>query len=136
MLACLPWLPACSVDEYFHVPHFEKMCYDNPQIALTYLAAFQITKANGLAFVVRGVLDYLRRDMTSKEGGLFSAEVRRGNLDHLPLPRVGLVCTSCMHLCTRLVRTCQPSTAFTGAATLLPGPSCEMWVWAWVWVWT
>ncbi|KAF5835573.1 Six-hairpin glycosidase-like protein [Dunaliella salina] len=63
-----------SVDEFWHVPHFEKMCYDNPQLVLTYLAAFQITKANSLAMVARGVLDYLRRDMTSKEGGLFSAE--------------------------------------------------------------
>jgi len=63
-----------SVDEFWHVPHFEKMCYDNPQLVLTYLAAFQITRANSLALVARGVLDYLRRDMTSKDGGLFSAE--------------------------------------------------------------
>ena len=32
------------MDEFFHVPHFEIMLYDNPQLALTYLAAFQITQ--------------------------------------------------------------------------------------------
>ncbi len=32
-----------SVDELWHVPHFEKMLYDNPQLAATYLAAFQAT---------------------------------------------------------------------------------------------
>ncbi len=32
-----------KVDEYWHVPHFEKMVYDNPQLALTYLAALQLT---------------------------------------------------------------------------------------------
>jgi len=47
------------------------------QLVLSYLAAFQITGANGLAAVARGVLDYLRRDMTHPEGGLYSAEVRK-----------------------------------------------------------
>lgn len=32
-----------AVDEHWHVPHFEKMLYDNPQLAHTYLAAFQLT---------------------------------------------------------------------------------------------
>jgi uncharacterized protein YyaL (SSP411 family) len=65
------------VDELFHVPHFEKMLYDNPQLACTFLGAWQLTGDRSLAFIARGVLDYLRRDMTSKEGGLFSAEVGR-----------------------------------------------------------
>ncbi|EFJ48164.1 hypothetical protein VOLCADRAFT_81232 [Volvox carteri f. nagariensis] len=63
-----------SVDELWHVPHFEKMLYDNPQLALSYLAAFQLTADKQYALVARGVLDYLLRDMTSPGGGLYSAE--------------------------------------------------------------
>lgn len=63
-----------SVDDHWHVPHFEKMLYDNPQLASTYLAAFQITGDVQYAGVARGIFDYLLRDMTHPEGGLFSAE--------------------------------------------------------------
>jgi len=54
---------------------FEKMLYDGPQLALTYLSAFQLTENQSYATVARGILDYLRRDMTHPEGGIFSAEV-------------------------------------------------------------
>ncbi|GIL83536.1 hypothetical protein Vretimale_10352 [Volvox reticuliferus] len=63
-----------SVDELWHVPHFEKMLYDNPQLVASYLAAFQLTGDKQYALVARGVLDYLLRDMTSPGGGLYSAE--------------------------------------------------------------
>ncbi|GLC40323.1 hypothetical protein PLESTM_001049200 [Pleodorina starrii] len=63
-----------SVDELWHVPHFEKMLYDNPQLAATYLSAFQLTGEKQHAMVARGVLDYLLRDMSSPTGGLYSAE--------------------------------------------------------------
>lgn len=65
-----------SVDEYWHVPHFEKMLYDNPQLADTYLTAFQFSQDTRYAATARGILDYLRRDMTHPQGGIFSAEVR------------------------------------------------------------
>jgi uncharacterized protein YyaL (SSP411 family) len=63
-----------SVDRYWHVPHFEKMLYDQAQLANAYLDAFQITQDRQYAGVVRDILDYVARDMTSKEGGFFSAE--------------------------------------------------------------
>src|SRR5438093_2402710 len=63
-----------SVDRYWHVPHFEKMLYDQAQLAVAYLDAFQITQNRQFASVARDVLDYVLRDMTSKEGGFFSAE--------------------------------------------------------------
>jgi uncharacterized protein len=63
-----------SVDRYWHVPHFEKMLYDQAQLAVAYLDAFQITKDKQYESVVRDILDYVARDMTSKEGGFFSAE--------------------------------------------------------------
>ena len=63
-----------SVDTYWHVPHFEKMLYDQAQLAVAYLEAFQITREPLFEEVTRDTLDYVRRDMTAKEGGFFSAE--------------------------------------------------------------
>src|ERR1700693_2535058 len=73
-----------SVDRYWHVPHFEKMLYDQAQLANAYLDAFQITSASRTdssrgeqqrqyADAVSDILDYVARDMTSKDGGFFSA---------------------------------------------------------------
>jgi uncharacterized protein YyaL (SSP411 family) len=63
-----------SVDRYWHVPHFEKMLYDQAQLAVAYLDAFQITRDEQYQAIARDILDYVARDMTSKEGGFFSAE--------------------------------------------------------------
>ena len=63
-----------SVDAYWHVPHFEKMLYDQAQLASAYLDAFQITGEAEFAATARDILDYVRRDMTSPEGGFYSAE--------------------------------------------------------------
>ncbi|GAQ78020.1 Six-hairpin glycosidase-like domain containing protein [Klebsormidium nitens] len=63
-----------SVDEYWHVPHFEKMLYDQGQLANAYLDAFLVTRDNYYAQLARDILDYLRRDMTHPGGGIFSAE--------------------------------------------------------------
>jgi uncharacterized protein len=63
-----------SVDRYWHVPHFEKMLYDQAQLAVAYLDAFQISQDRQYAAVARDILDYVARDMASKEGGFFSAE--------------------------------------------------------------
>jgi len=63
-----------SVDRYWHVPHFEKMLYDQAQLAVAYLDAFQITQDRQYEAVARDILDYVARDMASKQGGFFSAE--------------------------------------------------------------
>src|SRR6266568_4360952 len=63
-----------SVDRYWHVPHFEKMLYDQAQLAAAYLDAFQITRDKQYQSAARDILDYVGRDTTSKEGGFFSAE--------------------------------------------------------------
>jgi uncharacterized protein len=63
-----------SVDALWHVPHFEKMLYDQAQLAVAYLDAFQITHEAEFERVARGILDYVRRDLTAKAGGFFSAE--------------------------------------------------------------
>jgi len=71
-----------SVDRYWHVPHFEKMLYDQAQLASAYLDAFQITKDRQYADVARAILDYVARDMTSKDGGFFSAEDADSLFEH------------------------------------------------------
>eukprot|EP00262_Sarcandra_glabra_P016505 TRINITY_DN5407_c0_g1_i1.p1 TRINITY_DN5407_c0_g1~~TRINITY_DN5407_c0_g1_i1.p1 ORF type:complete len:819 (-),score=166.41 TRINITY_DN5407_c0_g1_i1:230-2686(-) len=63
-----------SVDECWHVPHFEKMLYDQGQLANVYLDAFSITKDAFYSSVAQDILDYLRREMIGAEGEIYSAE--------------------------------------------------------------
>jgi len=63
-----------STDTMWIVPHFEKMLYDNALLTVAYLEAWQLTKKESYARIVRETLDYILRDMTSKEGGFYSAE--------------------------------------------------------------
>jgi uncharacterized protein YyaL (SSP411 family) len=63
-----------SVDEHWFVPHFEKMLYDQAQLAVSYLEAFQITRDAQYADVARSVFDYVLRDLAHPEGGFYSAE--------------------------------------------------------------
>ena len=63
-----------SVDERWFVPHFEKMLYDQAQLAVSYLEAFQITHDKFFADIARSTLDYVLRDMTHPDGGFYSAE--------------------------------------------------------------
>src|ERR1700730_6639957 len=71
-----------SADERWHVPHFEKMLYDQAQLVVAYTEMFQVTGDEELARVVRETLDYVLRDLTSPEGGFYSAE----DADSLPEP--------------------------------------------------
>lgn len=63
-----------SVDEQWHVPHFEKMLYDNALLAFSYLEAWQVTKQPLYRSVSEEILNYVLRDMTHPEGGFYSAE--------------------------------------------------------------
>ncbi|HYU57988.1 MAG TPA: thioredoxin domain-containing protein [Actinomycetota bacterium] len=63
-----------STDRMWLVPHFEKMLYDNAQLARLYLHAWQVTGTGWYAAVVRETLDYLLREMRAPEGGLYSAQ--------------------------------------------------------------
>jgi uncharacterized protein YyaL (SSP411 family) len=63
-----------SVDDAWFVPHFEKMLYDQAQIARNLLDAARATGDERLAWAARGVFDYLLRDLSHPGGGFFSAE--------------------------------------------------------------
>ncbi len=62
-----------STDERWLVPHFEKMLYDNAQLARVYLEAFQVTGVEEYRRVATETLDYVAREMQSPEGGYYSA---------------------------------------------------------------
>ena len=64
-----------ATDARWHVPHFEKMLYDQAQLAVAYLDAYQITGDATYAAVARDTLDYMRRDLGDPAtGAFFSAE--------------------------------------------------------------
>ncbi|HSH40295.1 MAG TPA: hypothetical protein VK993_16095, partial [Chthoniobacterales bacterium] len=71
-----------SVDQFWHVPHFEKMLYDNAQLAVAYADAYQITREPLFAEVTRDILNYVLRDMTAPEGGFYSAEDADSVIEH------------------------------------------------------
>ena len=63
-----------SVDRYWHMPHFEKMLYDQAQLAVNYIEAYQITGEKYFAEIANDTLGYVSRVLTSPEGGFYSAE--------------------------------------------------------------
>jgi uncharacterized protein YyaL (SSP411 family) len=63
-----------AVDENWFVPHFEKMLYDQAQLADSYLDAYQITQDEKYAGIAREIFAYILRDMRDPEGGFYSAE--------------------------------------------------------------
>ncbi|KAG5178367.1 Six-hairpin glycosidase-like protein [Tribonema minus] len=63
-----------STDPRWHVPHFEKMLYDNAQLAVSYLETYQITGQDHYRAVAESILRYVSRDMTDPLGGFYSAQ--------------------------------------------------------------
>jgi hypothetical protein len=63
-----------STDGYWLVPHFEKMLYDNAQLARCYLHAWQSLRGPHYLTVATETLDYLLREMRHPQGGFFSAQ--------------------------------------------------------------
>ena len=62
-----------STDEYWKVPHFEKMLYDNAQLVSLYSSAFQQTKDPTYKTIVTETLEFIKRELTSPEGSFYSS---------------------------------------------------------------
>jgi hypothetical protein len=62
-----------STDRFWRIPHFEKMLYDQGQLAALYAAAFELTGEPEYRRVAEATLDFVLREMTSPEGGFYSA---------------------------------------------------------------
>ncbi|MDD5094423.1 MAG: thioredoxin domain-containing protein [Dehalococcoidia bacterium] len=63
-----------STDQHWLVPHFEKMLYDQALLAMAYTEAYQATGKEEYQITARQIFTYVLRDMTSPEGGFYSAE--------------------------------------------------------------
>lgn len=63
-----------SVDERWLVPHFEKMLYDNAQLARVYLHAYQVLGDDFFARVAQQILTYVEREMLDANGGFYSTQ--------------------------------------------------------------
>ncbi len=62
-----------STDNFWRVPHFEKMLYDNALLIRAYLHAWQVTKEPALRRIVEETLGFIQREMTDEQGGFFSS---------------------------------------------------------------
>lgn len=63
-----------STDREWFLPHFEKMLYDQAMLTSAYIETYQATQNEEYALVAREIIEYVLRDMTSSEGGFYSAE--------------------------------------------------------------
>jgi hypothetical protein len=62
-----------STDRFWKIPHFEKMLYDNAQLAQVYLEAFELTRNRDFAQVAQGVFKFVAAELVSPEFGFYSA---------------------------------------------------------------
>lgn len=63
-----------SVDGYWHVPHYEKMLYDQAQLLTAYVEGWQLSGSDFHSQIARQIVAYVKRDLTHPEGGFYSAE--------------------------------------------------------------
>jgi uncharacterized protein YyaL (SSP411 family) len=71
-----------AVDERWFVSHFEKMLYDQAQLAVSYLEARQATGLEVYGWIARDIFTYVQRDLTGPAGGFYSAEDADSLLAH------------------------------------------------------
>ncbi len=62
-----------SVDDHWHIPHFEKMLYDNAQLVSLYSETYRLTKKEFYKQVIIETLEFIQWEMTSHEGAFYSA---------------------------------------------------------------
>ena len=63
-----------STDRYFLAPHFEKMLYDNALLIIAYSAMYSLTGTKKYLETAMKTAEYVLREMTSPEGGFYSAQ--------------------------------------------------------------
>ena len=62
-----------SVDRYWMIPHFEKMLYDNGQLATVYAETYKLTGNEEFKNVVDGILGFVDRELIAPEGGIYAS---------------------------------------------------------------
>ncbi len=62
-----------SVDRYWRIPHFEKMLYDNGQLATVYAEAYELTGREEFRRVAEGILAFVDRELVAENGGFYAS---------------------------------------------------------------
>ena len=62
-----------SVDRFWKIPHFEKMLYDNGQLATVYSDVYELTQQEEFRYVLEGTLDFVTRELVAESGGIYSS---------------------------------------------------------------
>ena len=62
-----------SVDRYWRIPHFEKMLYDNGQLATVYSEAYELTGREEFKNVVDGICRFVSRELVAPSGGIYAS---------------------------------------------------------------
>ena len=62
-----------SVDNRWHVPHFEKMLYDNAQLVSLYSKAYQLTKNESFKTIITETINFVDKELTNNEGAFYSS---------------------------------------------------------------
>ena len=62
-----------SVDRFWHIPHFEKMLYDNGQLATVYAETYQLTGQEEFRNVANGILAFVSRELAAPGGGFYAS---------------------------------------------------------------
>ena len=63
-----------STDQFFLVPHFEKMLYDNGLLIMAYSKAYQLTRKRMYRHAAEKTAEFIMREMTAPDGGFYSAQ--------------------------------------------------------------
>ena len=63
-----------STDEQWHIPHFEKMLYDNAELLQLYTVAYQLTGKDSYKRVAEGIVKYYRRAGSDENGGFYASQ--------------------------------------------------------------
>ena len=62
-----------STDEKWHIPHFEKMLYDNAQLMSLYSKGFKVSNKKHFKKVVYKIHEYINKEMKDNSGGFYSS---------------------------------------------------------------
>ena len=62
-----------STDHYWLIPHFEKMLYDNAQLALAFVHGYALTRNSNFHWIAEKTLNFIQKELTHPQGGFYTS---------------------------------------------------------------